>query len=247
VFFWKAILAGPFWTLVLEWRWYFVFPLAIWLCRKSGAWLMLAVSIPLSALSMWLKFGVDMAWTINWTEGVFRYLPLFAFGMLASELAASGGRSAIELFLVRNCRWGLLLFLVILFAVPADENHSWQGTIQSTYTFGPLAFFATLAAVRDPFVDRILAWKPLVWVGSFSYSLYLLHGPFVLAMGAYFKTHVNSPLEQFLLIIVFTPLLMIPASYLFYLAFERPFLTRKFEKPGPLNVQVAAIPEAAAP
>jgi peptidoglycan/LPS O-acetylase OafA/YrhL len=227
--FWKQILAGPFWTLVLEWRWYFLFPLCIWLCRWARGWSVLLASIPLSALSMWIKYGLDKSYLIDWTEGVFRYLPLFAFGLIAAEIASSGGRNAIERFIVRHARWGMLIWLVLLLLIPIDERrmHLWQGTIHRISLFGILAFFATIAAVHDVRVSRVLAWRPLVWVGSFSYSLYLLHGPLVLGAGRFAASHVQSHALLCAIYCVIIPATMILASYVFYLAFERPFLARK--------------------
>jgi peptidoglycan/LPS O-acetylase OafA/YrhL len=245
--FWRQIMVGPFWTLVVEWRWYFLFPICIWLCRNAGAWVMLLISVPLSALSMWMKFGLDMNWAISWTQGAFRYLPLFAFGLLASQLAVSGGRSAAERFLVWRCDWGAMLFLAVLFILPANPQHTWQATVQSTMTFGPFAFFATIGAVRNTWINRFLSWRPLVWVGGFSYSLYLLHGPFVNALGSYFLPRVGSRVAIFALLTVVTPAIIIAASYLFFLAFERPFLSRRSRSKTTEAAQFERLREAAVP
>jgi peptidoglycan/LPS O-acetylase OafA/YrhL len=247
--FWKRVLSWPFWTLVLEWRWYFLFPLCVWLCRKTSGWVMLLISIPLSAVSMWLKFGLQMPWAVDWTGGVFRYLPLFAFGMIAAELAATGGRNAAEKLIVRNARWGMLVWLAALLILPADAQQmmSWSGTIQRISMFGVFAFFATIAAVRDARVGSILAWKPLVWVGSFSYSLYLLHAPFVLAGEHLCQKYTTSRSILLICYTVVIPLTVILGAYLFFLLFERPFLTRKPERPAAPATSLAALPEAAAP
>jgi peptidoglycan/LPS O-acetylase OafA/YrhL len=232
--FWKRVLSWPFWTLVVEWRWYFVFPLCIWLCRKAGGLTLVLVSILLSAVSMWLKFGAGLGWTIDWTQGVFRYLPLFAFGMYAAELALSGGRTTAERFIVDNARWGLLLCLAALLLLPPDSEQMWiwQGTIRRISTFGILAFFATVTAVRDVTIARILGCKPLVWIGSFSYSLYLVHLPFVQLAAHISRRYARSGSELLVMYAVVAPVVIILGAYLFFLLFERPFLRRRPDQPA---------------
>ncbi|HEY2586273.1 MAG TPA: acyltransferase [Tepidisphaeraceae bacterium] len=252
--FWKKILAGPFWTLTLEWRWYFVFPLCILLWRRTNAWTVLLVSLPLSALSLLVKYRWNLEHAFAWEGGVFRYLPLFGLGILASELAVSRGRNGTERFIVRNAGWGLLLAIAWLFLFPAGDGQMFTlgGTVQRIATFGPLAFFATLAAVRDLKIERVLAWGPLVWVGTFSYSLYLLHAPFVWAEGYWVTQHVHSHAAQLVCYVFAIPGSMVLAAFMFFLVFERPFLARKppmraadvSEGTAPT---AAALPEAAAP
>jgi peptidoglycan/LPS O-acetylase OafA/YrhL len=252
LFFWKRILAGPFWTLVIEWRWYFLFPLCIWLCRRAGAWGLLLASILASALSMTLKYRFDMNWTVSWAEGLFRYLPLFAFGILAAEFAAGIRKQPWEQFILRNSRWGLLLSIAVVIWLPLADNDSWQFTVQRMATWGPLAFFATIASVRDPQVERILSWKPLVRVGIFSYSLYLLHEPLVSGIGTYVAgaagpMHVTSRIAIFAFSVAIAPLAAIAFSYLFFLVFERPFLSRRKSASATEVAQFARLREAAVP
>lgn len=252
--FWKKILAGPFWTLTLEWRWYFVFPLCILLWRRTGAWTVLLVSMPLAALSLLVKYRWNLEHAFAWEGGVFRYLPLFAMGILASELSVTRGRNGIERFLVRNAGWGLLLAIVWLFLFPAGDGQMFtlRGTVQRIATFGPVAFFATIAAVRDLKIERVLAWRPLVWVGTFSYSLYLLHAPFVWAEGYWVTRHVHSHAALLVFYVLAIPGSVVLAAFLFFLVFERPFLARKptmrvADVSDGTAPTAAALPEAAAP
>ena len=243
--FWKQTVTTSFWTLVLEWRWYFLFPLCIWMCRHTNAWLVLVISIPVSVVSVYVKEGMDRPELINWTGGVTRYLPLFALGLLACELAVTRGRNGFERFLVRNARWGLLLWLLLLFVIPAYPGapmHRWRGTIHRLSTFGPIGFFATIAGVTDPYVERVLSWRPLVSIGIFSYSLYLVNAPLALAIAYLTRTHLHSQTAILLLYILITPAFVLLVAYLFFLAFERPFLARKPSVRG-----TAAIPQATAP
>jgi peptidoglycan/LPS O-acetylase OafA/YrhL len=252
--FWKRILTGPFWTLTLEWRWYFVFPLCILLWRRTNAWTVLLVSLPLAALSLLVKYRWNLEHAFAWEGGVFRYLPLFGLGILASELAVTRGRNPLERVLVDQARWGLLLAIVWLFLFPAGDGQMFTlgGTVQRIGTFGLVAFFATIAAVRDPGVERVLAWRPLVWVGTFSYSLYLLHAPFIWAEGYWVTGHVHSHAAMLACYVLAVPASMVLAAFVFFLLFERPFLARRpTMRPSEVGEgtapTAAALPEAAAP
>ena len=92
----------------------------------------------------------------------------------------------------------------------------------------------------------LLSWRPLVAVGSFSYSLYLTHFPLLMAIWAwarhipYLAGHRHGA-EAFLLLVEAPA--CIALAYAFFLAFERPFLTtRKKETPAELARDAALSP-----
>jgi len=83
---------------------------------------------------------------------------------------------------------------------------------------------ATLAGRPSKFL-RVCSWRPLVWIGSFSYSLYLVHMPMLQAVDGLLRhLHAPSSVEYALLVFVFLPL-CVAFSFGFWHFAERPFLS----------------------
>lgn len=86
--------------------------------------------------------------------------------------------------------------------------------------------------------------RPVAFVGSFSYSLYLIHAPLVQCVWQ----HLVHPLRlsrnaEFLLLVVIGTPLILACSYLFFLAFERPFLSsRRAVPPKVRSCNVSVLP-----
>jgi peptidoglycan/LPS O-acetylase OafA/YrhL len=99
-----------------------------------------------------------------------------------------------------------------------------------------LCAFATmslLVGASRPGSNRIrdfLSLKPLLFIGSFSYSLYLIHAPLLQVLWQYAMHPFNleKTVEFLLLLLIGTPLIM-SASYIFFLGCERPFLNKPRE------------------
>jgi len=78
----------------------------------------------------------------------------------------------------RSCRWlnpsGLVAAVFIVWGFVASNPRDWPGV----ETFVPVAGAAILLALSaTTLVNRLLSFKPLVWMGGISYPLYLWHWP----------------------------------------------------------------------
>ena len=65
-----------------------------------------------------------------------------------------------------------------------------------------------------------------MFVGTFSYSLYLIHFPFVHGVGNYLRPHIHSQPALLISYMILLPAAAILLSYLFFLVAERPFLKK---------------------
>jgi peptidoglycan/LPS O-acetylase OafA/YrhL len=84
-----------------------------------------------------------------------------------------------------------------------------------------------ITVTEEGYLCRSLAWKPLVGLGAFSYSLYLMHHPIEQVIFAIRPGFVSSPEAIFFyLLLVGTPIVL-AGTWLFSLVFERPFITRR--------------------
>ena len=76
-------------------------------------------------------------------------------------------------------------------------------------------------------VVRLLSARPLVAIGTFSYSLYLVHHPVLqLASGVVRHLHLDS-VPSFMLFVTVGGGGAVAVAYTFFLAFERPFLVHR--------------------
>ena len=247
----------PTWTVAVEWKIYFLFPLLVWLLRRSGPGAVLALTAVLgaglTALLHHLAPGMPLDHTCPW------FVALFGLGVCAGWAT---GRPHLEKWL---CGVGAATLLMQLFLL-CHPTLIWGALPWSDVNMGALA--ACLLALWGQTRHRrsalsapaLLSWRPLVFLGTFAYSLYLLHFP-LLALG----TSVFSPPFLHALLghawVAHTPMLARPLaalaaltlslrfrfllttvaglpltlalSYLFFVAFERPFLnTRRRETPA---------------
>jgi len=221
----ETYLNGSFWTLKVELRWYLLLPLLLLLHRRTKSLGLMGVAIAVSLLySMTLGNKPDSRMS-TLLSSLPIFLPLFAGGIWIAEMCATDNPSRIEKFLIRHARWGLLvaLGLVAVWTPTVSENVIRYSRVVPG---GLLAFFLLLLGLYDPSVRKLLSWRPLVAVGLFSYSLYLIHQPVVMLVYALTKSLGWSAPTQFLFFQVAVFSVCILLGYLFYLFAEKPFLRR---------------------
>lgn len=222
---------SSFWTLVVEWRWYFILPVLIWLWHKIGAVGVLLFTIPISLFAIFVYMPSHQEHLKFFVGHIPIFIPLFAIGICTASLV-SQAQNSWQRNLVRFAPVGIVLSaLTVWIYTPI-----WQtgfppvGAVLRLVTFGPLCFFAVLAATHEGPVKRWLSWRPLVGVGTFSYSLYLIHEPLI-SLAAIMILPKHWPnIVQFSCQVLILPALMIGLAYLFFLAFEKPFLRRPVKK-----------------
>lgn len=248
------------WSISVEFRIYLLFPLLVWIWRKKGFFFTLGFSVSFVVVgTILLIYAKDHYSEVSLiSSGVCPYLILFTLGMLTAEVCFSQSRMAIS---VRNIYNKLSLRIIIIFlTIYVIIYQSASILIKSTNSNSEVAFFITqqikdiLVGVFAAFflftcsltnssdknifwVFKVLRWQPLVFIGTFSYSLYLIHPLLIQLISQYvlkpfqFSNMVNT----YILLVIGTPLI-VAASYLFFLLFERPFL-----KSGTKNIKAIAI------
>ena len=218
-----------FWSIAVEWRMYFLFPLLLLLWKKLTGWqFVLGSFIGSYFLFKVLEHTIGTTWTVD-------FIGLFAFGMYGAHAAFSKttNRSKTEL------AWGIILAVMSVLVYLVSAVPFWKGKMAPEeicdYTFGfwSLALLIFISVNEKNWIRRVLSHKSLVFVGTFSYSLYLLHAPLLQVFWQYlFAPLQHKPYAMlFALIVIATPLI-IAFSYFFYLWCEKPFIGRgKSKKP----------------
>jgi peptidoglycan/LPS O-acetylase OafA/YrhL len=211
-------------------------------------------------LPMWRRFGIapalalafaiglaphfllpkadNLDWTFPW------YVGLFGLGMAGAALGYS--RSPKHILWKERVPWGSLTALLFGAYLASDRVHfirhhlpwlrtTWlSDTLIGTATVC-LILFCTIHLThrmlnRRPAILRMLEMPALVRLGTFSYSLYLIHDPLLGLGHALLQTFGVSPVKSFALLLCIGVPLIIFVSYLFHCVFERPFMRRSVLK-----------------
>ncbi len=223
-----------FWSISVEWRIYFLFPLLMALRRWQGAlWMTAAASAgAYSIIFVWHHTWLNSIQWINLDQSSPQYIALFAIGLLGADIAY--GKKTQFPMLRRPAPILVLLGITTLLMIAVSKLKLWHGDVlpflYADFFVGLWAASLLVAAsnAQITWLDRVLSWRPLVFVGTFAYSIYLIHAPLLQVLWQYvFVPLQGRPVPMFLaLCFVGTPLI-VGVSYLFFLACERPFLNRR--------------------
>jgi peptidoglycan/LPS O-acetylase OafA/YrhL len=214
-----------FWSIAVEWQIYFVFPLLVWSWRRLGP----RVTV-IAALTVGYALRLGLGHT-RVARAAPQYLGLFALGMLAAHLVRSDD-SAIAL-VRKGFPWRRVSLACIALVVALSGFWGWRQAVERFYVLDfPVAVAALCLLVltsrdRWSFVTRMFSWKPVVVIGTFSYSLYLVHAPLLQMIWQYILSPAHlSPTVMFAALMGPGALSILGFSYAFFRVFEEPFMGR---------------------
>ena len=226
---WSNSLDAPLWSVATEWQIYFFFPILLLpLWRRYGIILTIACGFGIGFLPhLLLPAAHNFDGVAPW------FLGLFALGMAGAviKLPSVGLFSlkqmlAIGILLSGLCTaiWGTDRFM--------PENYPVLDPLTGLLTVFVIILLARQSAIPKPSpillpVLQILQSRLAIFLGAISYSLYLTH---MLAMLKVYPAiqalHLTGTNEFFFRLCFCIPWTVLFA-YLFFLAFERPFLSRR--------------------
>lgn len=215
-----------FWSIATEWQLYFTFPLLVYAARRFG--LSRAV---LAALLVGYALQALLGDT-RLARANLHYIGFFALGMGAAGLALDPTIrfTRRRLGVLAACAGLCGATIIALMA-----RWGWQDAPAQFAYYDLLAGLATfcivllaLKAGANNLIQRCFGWRPLVTLGKFSYSLYLMHVPLIVLLLQY----VLHPLglrgdAGFAVMATIGLVLIVGASYVFFLVGEQPFLNNK--------------------
>lgn len=212
---------GAFWSIAVEAQLYVVFPLMLLMLRRAGAAAMVgAVTLVVVAVGV-------LAPHVSAVQALMRLTPQFAL-LFAVGLAAAGILRASD----RVRRWPWQWF-ALAGAVPVLVWLVLSGTVRfaGELFWVDLAcapaialLLAAVATGRPRPLRRLLDTRPVRSLGTFSYSLYLIHAPIVVIIGEkVVGPHVARGLPRFLVMLVLVVPISLLAARLFAAVFEIPF------------------------
>jgi peptidoglycan/LPS O-acetylase OafA/YrhL len=218
---WQWKLNPPLWSVALEWQIYFLFALLIVpLWRRVGLWATLGFALVLGVTPLAWGGGFAHPWFIG----------SFALGMAAAAVGFSTRFDPEGA--VRRVPWGIVaIALCVPPAAAVLLNRRWpipDVLAELSLSIAVAAFLIRSTRFVENQAGRSVLWaleNPCsVKLGSFSYSLYLVHYP-LLALLAVLLRPVASALSAFAWLTLLGVPLMLAFSYVFHCVFERPFMS----------------------
>jgi|APSaa5957512535_1039671.scaffolds.fasta_scaffold29372_2 peptidoglycan/LPS O-acetylase OafA/YrhL len=205
-----------FWSLSIELQFYIFFPILLYFCLKNEAKLFLIIIVV-------IIFLVSLFYAIFWIEynpsqGYFSSLMRVWQFSLGGILSLSGITSVVNSTSVkiRSTLVGFGLLLILLSVVIFDNSSLFPGKYALVPCLGAVLVLA-FAGERDCFFSKFLSMRWLGFIGTISFSLYLVHQPIM----AFYRVFLGRNLEGV------EPLLLIFLSILvgviLYYAIEKPF------------------------
>jgi peptidoglycan/LPS O-acetylase OafA/YrhL len=153
-------LNGSFWSLATEFRWYFLFPVALLLWLRAPRVFMATI------------VGLYLLWNTKAGSLDVASLPLFMSGIIAAHLAITRPSFA------RYAVIALPVLLVVAFVeTPANDiggvlDIKWQVT----------AFTFVVACGSIAWLRKLASHPALTVIGTASYAIYLIHEPLVMML-----------------------------------------------------------------
>jgi peptidoglycan/LPS O-acetylase OafA/YrhL len=202
---------GVTWSLAIEEQFYLLWPLAVrYLSRSRLRWVCIAVVLASPLVRLYLS-GHD----------VYLYSNLFCRldGLMAGAFFATMVREPdFESRRYMNIAWAVLAGALPLALATDGRGEQWIVYSLSVLASAALVYLALFSSAR--WLQRMLASRALVFTGTISYGLYLLHKiPFDAVKGR----ALGPPALVFAVALAATYLLASASWYLF----ERPFLRLK--------------------
>lgn len=254
---WIYKIGYPLWSVATEWQIYFVFALLL-----LPVWRRYGIGAAIAA-GFFLGYLPRLLFHHRFDSACFRFIGLFALGMGAAVVAFS--QEAAYKKIADSPFWtrlsaGAALAFVALAALRSDwlmRNLSIHELLIGTTTAAFLLAAARLPAASVPsagagsgrsfaaLLVQLLELRPIVALGTFSYSLYLIHAPFLaLVYAAVMLLHLHAA-ACFLVCESLALPVCIGCAYAFHLVFERPFMSRsgvKSEKEAEIAAVVSPAP-----
>lgn len=235
IVFWRDMAAGYFaatdaglnpllhtWSLAVEEQFYVFFPVLLLLCYRYFRRHIVLILVVCAVVSL---AGAALL-VQSKSVAVFFLSPFRVWELLAGSLLAFNAVPALKSRAVREVVAGAGLLAILVACLVYDAKTTFPGLAALAPVLGAAAIIH--AGTSGPsLAGRLLQWRPVVYIGLISYSLYLWHWPLIVlvryAMGM-------EPITPYIPVLLAASLALGSLSYHFI---EQPFrrgmrVTRKF-------------------
>lgn len=214
-----------FWSIAVEWKIYFVFPVIVILITRIG--LLVTFALVTSCVVIVYYFLLSSTYLNSSPWGINpHYYILFLMGMISAYIVRNDElKTLLTKFPIHIVAGLFLIFWYFL-----EFYHKWM-LADLSIGFSCLLFLVCLSTERLINFRKILSIRPIVFIGSFAYSLYLVHAPLLQIACQYFikPLKLSTNVSAILLFIIGIPVITI-VSYCFFLVAEKPFISKGIRK-----------------
>ncbi len=252
------------WSLCTEMAFYLALPIWAWCVGRRRRDPATQLRLELAGLAGWVAVGLiyrgfvlsahgSMALTMgNWLPGC---ADLFALGMLLAVLSAwwtatGGSPRLLDHSALPWISWAVAgwLFIAVsevgLPVTPVTASPLGLSVVRQTL-YGLFAFFVVAPAVIGPqdrgLIRKMLQTKPLVFLGTVSYGIYLWHESWIQMFLRWTGDRLFT--ISFLELTAFVALMATVTAALSYYGLERPILQARIRVPGRAVPEPRRVPE----
>lgn len=190
----------PIWSLKHEWFFYLLYPLLLWLSNKHTSFSILVVT------GLFASYGLGIR---------IPYVGTAAYTLMVWSLGC------ILAFIYKNTnqiKW-LPCLLILSFIYPyIPESNQYYILMDLVFGLIVMGVLSIIILYRQNIVSSILT--RFTWLGTFSYSIYLLHSPFL----NFYQTLIlnyKHALPYHLWFVFLSIIITIPIIYVIYYCTER--------------------------
>jgi peptidoglycan/LPS O-acetylase OafA/YrhL len=214
---------GTFWSIAIEAQLYLLLPLLLLVIRRAGAAVMVgAVLVVVRAVGI-------LAPNVAIVETLMRFTPQFAVGFALGVAAAgvlrTGARQLPWHWLALGAALPVLVVITVKGSVWTVGHYFW---VDLAIIPSIALLLAGIATGRPAPLVRFLELRPIRGLGSFSYSIYLIHAPIIVALARrVVQPQVTHGVPSFLVTLAIGVPTALIAARLFAAVFELPFQRNK--------------------
>jgi peptidoglycan/LPS O-acetylase OafA/YrhL len=213
---------GAFWSLSLEWQFYFLLPLLVWMARRWSIFHAFLLTLAVTFLFRLAVKLTDYSLVFNpvWNETCLARWAEFGAGLLIAGVAAGKAPLPPWLRSLAISGWFVAACLMAMVALTC-----WRGTFFLLPPMWGLAVGVLVAhaAWHAGKLRHLLEFPPLVRLGTISYSLYLFHGSVFLLLSLPLSRSETTATERTLWYFGPGLVLAIGAATIAYRLVEAPF------------------------
>jgi peptidoglycan/LPS O-acetylase OafA/YrhL len=217
---------GTLWSIAVEWQIYFVFPLILLVARRRG--MLFAVTLTAGVVLVAHALSETPTVLAKISHLSPQFLMLFGFGVLAAWMAHGKGPRLSQ----RAALIGLFAACGTFVALALSQGSPWMAahwfTVDAVAGVGVACGLLMAGRSDGRWKAATLGSRPAVFIGAFSYSIYLIHGPLLELIRRFVIVPLDlPPLVNFVVLLTCAVPVLLVACYAFFVLFERPFLSRR--------------------
>ena len=204
---------GALWSLPVEVELYFAYLLLYFLLRKvSGKWAMIIVSISSLAATLGYMRGIGM-----FEANFIRFWAMWCAGAFLAEKFKSGRLPEFKV-------WNAVVFMLFLISAICGVGGKWHIAIEQYLWAGAYYHLLWIALLYPNSIHKFPTWcvRLLVWLGTISYSAYLIHKALFALYAALWVSIAGVKPYNFIVPLLFSVSVW-PVAWLFWRFCEYPF------------------------